>query len=69
LHRKEVDELDALMKQKSLTIVPLRLYIKGGVAKVALGVARGKKQYDKREAIAQRDQDRELDRVMKTRMR
>lgn len=69
LHRKEVAELDALMKQKSLTIVPLRLYIKGGVAKVALGVARGKKQYDKREAIAQRDQDRELDRVMKTRMR
>ena len=69
LHRKEVDELDALMKQKSLTIVPLRLYIKGGVAKVALGVARGKKQYDKREAIAQRDHDRELDRVMKTRMR
>jgi SsrA-binding protein len=69
LHRKEVDELDALMKQKSLTIVPLRLYIKGGVAKVALGVARGKKQYDKREAIAQRDQDRELDRVMKSRRR
>jgi SsrA-binding protein len=69
LHRKEVDEIDALIKQKSLTIVPLRLYIKGGVAKVALGVARGKKQYDKREAIAQRDQDRELDRVMKSRSR
>ena len=69
LHRKEVDEIDALIKQKSLTIVPLRLYIKGGVAKVALGVARGKKQYDKREAIVQRDQDRELDRVMKSRNR
>ncbi len=69
LHRKEVDELDALIRQKSLTLVPLRLYIKGGKAKVALGVARGKKQYDKREAIAQRDQDRELDRVMKARRR
>ncbi len=69
LHRKEVDELDAIVKQKSLTIVPLRMYIKGGVAKLALGVARGKKQYDKREAIAQRDQDRELDRVMKSRMK
>ena len=69
LHRKEVDELEAVTKQKSLTLVPLRLYIKGGVAKVALGVARGKKQYDKREAIAQREQDRELDRVMKSRTR
>jgi SsrA-binding protein len=67
LHRKEVDALDALMRQKSLTLVPLRLYIKGGKAKVALGVARGKKQYDKREAIAQRDQERELDRVVKER--
>jgi SsrA-binding protein len=69
LHRKEVDEIDAIVKQKSLTIVPLRMYIKGGRAKIALGVARGKKQYDKREAIAQRDQDRELDRVMKSRMK
>lgn len=69
LHRKEVNEIDALTKQKSLTLVPLRLYIKGGVAKVALGVARGKKQYDKREAIAQRDQERELDRVMKSQRR
>jgi len=69
LHRKEIDELEALTKQKSLTLVPLRLYIKGGVAKVALGVGRGKKQYDKREAIAQRDQDRELDRVMKSQRR
>jgi len=69
MHRKEVDELDAIIKQKSLTIVPLRLYIKGGVAKLALGVARGKKQYDKREAIAQRDQDRELDRVVKSQSR
>ena len=69
MHRKEVDELEAIIKQKSLTMSPLRMYIKGGVAKIALGVARGKKQFDKREAIAQRDQDRELDRVVKSRMK
>jgi SsrA-binding protein len=67
LHRKELDELEALTRQKSLTLVPVRLYIKAGRAKVVLGVARGKKQYDKRETIARRDQDRELERVMKTR--
>ncbi len=69
LHKKEIDELEALTKQKSLTLVPVRLYIKGGIAKVVLGVGRGKKLYDKREAIARRDQDRELDRVMKARKR
>lgn len=67
LHRKELREIEALTKQKSLTIVPLRLYIKSGVAKVALGVARGKRQYDKRETIARRDVERELDRVVKER--
>lgn len=69
VHKKEVAEMDVLTKQKSLTLVPVRLYIKGGKAKVSLGVARGKKLYDKREAIAQRDQDRELDRVMKAHRR
>lgn len=67
VHKKEVVELDALTRQKSLTLVPVRLYITGGKAKVLLGVARGRKLYDKREAIAQRDQDRELDRVVKER--
>ena len=69
LHRKEISELEALTKQKSLTLVPVRLYIKRGVAKVALAVGRGKKQYDKREAIARRDEERELDRVVKARRR
>jgi SsrA-binding protein len=49
--------------------VPLKLYIKHGVAKVELGVARGKKVYDKREAIARRDADREVERAMKHRRR
>jgi len=67
LHKKEMESLAALAKTKSLTLVPVRLYIKGGVAKVAIALARGKKQYDKRETIAKRDQDRELDRELKLR--
>jgi len=67
LHSKEIRELERLTKQKSLTLVPVRLYIKNGVAKVALAVARGKKLYDKRESIAKRDQDRELERMVKQR--
>jgi len=67
LHKKEMESLAALAKTKSLTLVPVRLYIKGGVAKVAIALARGKKQYDKRETIAKRDQDRELDRELKSR--
>ena len=67
LHKKEIGELERLTKQKSLTLIPVRLYIKHGVAKVALAAARGKKLYDKRESIAKRDQDRELERAVKQR--
>jgi len=69
LHRKELDILAAKVKQKGLTLVPLKLYTKRGVAKLELGVARGKKVYDKREAIARRDADREMERAMKQRRR
>ena len=69
LHRKEIDILAGKVMQKSLTLVPLKLYIKHGVAKVELGVAKGKKVYDKREAIARRDADREVERAMKYRRR
>jgi SsrA-binding protein len=69
LHRKEIDILAGRVMQKSLTLVPLRLYIKHGVAKVELGVARGKKAYDKRETIARRDAEREVERAMKSRRR
>jgi SsrA-binding protein len=69
LHRKEIDVLASKVVQKGLTLVPLKLYIKHGVAKVELGVAKGKKVYDKREAIARRDADREMDRAMKQRRR
>jgi SsrA-binding protein len=65
LHRKEIDMLAGKVMQKSLTLVPIRLYIKHGVAKVELGVAKGKKAYDKRETIARRDAEREVERAMK----
>jgi SsrA-binding protein len=63
LHRREIDELSAAVLRKGLTIVPLKMYLKNGIAKVELGVARGKKAYDKREAMAQRDAQREIQRA------
>ena len=69
LHRKEIDSLAGKVVQKGLTLVPLKLYIKHGVAKVELGVAKGKKVYDKREAIARRDAEREVERALKRRRR
>jgi len=69
LHRKEIDILASKVVQKGLTLVPLKLYIKHGVAKVELGVGKGKKVYDKREAIARRDAEREMDRALKHRRR
>ena len=69
LHRKEINILTNKVVQKGLTLVPLKLYIKRGVAKLELGVARGKKVYDKRDAIARRDVDREMERAMKHRRR
>lgn len=62
LHRKEIDKLDAEVNQKGVTIVPLRVYLKGGRAKIEIAVAKGKKLYDKREAIAKRDAQREMER-------
>ena len=59
LHRDEIRRLDRRRKLSGLTLVPLRLYLKGGRVKVELAVAKGKKLYDKRESIKKRDQDRE----------
>jgi len=69
LHRREIKRLAGLVQQKGLTLVPLRVYFKGRVAKLELGVARGKKLYDKRDDIAKRDAQREMDRAMKSRSR
>jgi len=65
LHRKQVDELGAQLTQKGLTIVPLRLYIKGRVAKVLLGVAKGKRRYQKKNALIEREADRDIRRELK----
>jgi len=67
LHRRQIDELAGMVMQKGLTLVPLKLYIKGGVAKLELGVARGKRLHDKREAMARRETEREIERALKRR--
>jgi SsrA-binding protein len=63
LHRREIDRLAGKVKEQGLTLVPLRLYFKHGRAKVELGLARGKKLYDKRESIKEREVRREMDRA------
>lgn len=67
LHRKEINRLMGRAQEKGLTIVPLRLYLKKNRAKVELALVKGKKQYDKREAISQRDAKREMERALKVR--
>jgi SsrA-binding protein len=64
LHRSQIDELVGRTQQDSLTLVPLSLYFKGGRAKLELALARGRKRYDKRQAIAERDANREAQRAM-----
>ena len=63
LHRKEINYLMAKISQKGLAIVPLKVYFNKGIAKVELAVAKGKKFYDKREAIKQKEAQRNMDRV------
>ncbi|MEW6034088.1 MAG: SsrA-binding protein SmpB [Chloroflexota bacterium] len=60
LHRDQIGRLVGMVSQKGLTLLPLKVYIKNGLAKIELGVARGKRQYEKREAIARRESEREL---------
>ncbi|MDP9350252.1 MAG: SsrA-binding protein SmpB [Chloroflexota bacterium] len=69
LHRSEIDRLVGQVQAKGLTLVPLRLYLKAGRAKIELAVARGKRSYDKREAIAEREAQREIERTLKSRSR
>ena len=65
LHRSEIRKLIGYIQQKGFTLVPLELYFLRGKVKVLLGVAKGKKLYDKREAIAKKDSQREIDRQLK----
>jgi len=65
LHKREIAQLEAQVATKGLTLIPLKLYLKGGRAKIELGLCRGKKLYDKREAIAERDVKREMERIIR----
>ena len=69
LHRREINRLTSRVETRGYTIVPTRLYLKGGRAKVEIALARGKRKYDKREAIAKRDAQRDIDRALKERSR
>jgi SsrA-binding protein len=67
LHKKQIRKLLGGLKEKGLTLVPLSVYFKGPYAKVELALARGKKSYDKREAIAKRESDRNIARLKRSR--
>jgi SsrA-binding protein len=64
LHRDEIEKLSIKLNQEGRTLVPLRLYFKHGLAKAEIAVARGKKRYDKRAAIAKRDAERHMQREL-----
>lgn len=65
LHTEEIRRLLGKTREKGLALIPLKIYLSHGYAKVELGLGRGKRQYDKREAIAERESDRERERVLK----
>ncbi|MFN2581764.1 MAG: SsrA-binding protein SmpB [Candidatus Dormibacteria bacterium] len=64
LHRREIDYLDGKVRTQGLTVVPLRLYLRGNLVKVEIGLARGKKLWDKRQDVARRDAERDMERAM-----
>lgn len=65
LHKKQIEKLGQATDGKGVTIVPLKVYLKHGFAKVLIGIAKGKREYDKRESLKRKDQQRQIDRVMK----
>lgn len=69
LHKKEINKLIGLTQQQGYTLIPLKMYFKGSYVKVLLGLCRGKKNYDKRDSIAERDAKRRIDRALKEQSR
>ena len=65
LHKNEIHRLAGQIKEKGYTIVPLRVYLKGSLVKVEIGLARGKKLYDKRDSDAKREAERNIERFSK----
>lgn len=68
LKRKQIDKLDDVSKETGYALIPLKLYIKNGFCKVLIGLAKGKKKYDKREDLKQKQMKRDIDRAIKDRM-
>lgn len=69
LHKQEIRSLAQALKEKGYTLVPLRVYLKGSLVKVEIGLAKGKKLYDKRESLKQKEDKREADRAVKLSLR
>jgi SsrA-binding protein len=69
LHRDEIQKIDSKIRERGFTLIPLALYFKDGRAKVEIGLARGKKSYDKRHALAERQANREAQAAMGRRMK
>ena len=69
MHKKQIDKLTIETKNTGITLIPLKMYIKNGFAKVLIGVAKGKQQYDKRHDLKQKDMNREINRTLKERQR
>ncbi|MFQ5855443.1 MAG: SsrA-binding protein SmpB [Anaerolineae bacterium] len=67
LHKYQIDRLADKVQAKGYTLVPLRLYLRDGLAKVELALAKGKRQYDKRESISERDAQRRIDQALRRR--
>ncbi len=67
LHRKQIDKLASSVNERGLTLIPLSLYFSDGKAKIELGLARGKRTYDKRQDLAKRDAAREVERALRRR--
>lgn len=69
LHKKEIERLKGKIQQKGYTLIPLKIYFKGPYAKVEIGLAKGKRQYEKRETIKEREARRDIERAMRSRNR
>ncbi len=69
LHRREINKLIATLQQKGLTLIPTKMYLKNGRAKLEIALARGKRKYDKRQDLAKRDDDRRVERALREKYR
>lgn len=69
LHRREINRLTGVMKEQGYTIVPLKVYLKNGYAKILLGLGKGKKQYDKREDLKRKEAKRDIERAFRERQK